>query len=648
MAFGKQLFWVLLSTLILSGCGGSGNSAATSSAVSQRTITTLAHLASYNVSLSNGRVYFSNSTTREIKSVAVSGGPIATHYHSNFDNFSQAIHQGNQIYALESSTGGKFASFSDTSEDVTSLSATQTNSSSTVDVLTDGNYVYWSEYDVTSFSSHVVKVPVIPTGQSPISPNGASTDLLVNFSLTGVARIAMDGTNLFVLEGNTGNLYKVDLSNRQVSTIALAVVPVSVYPTPLVVAGGYLYALANNETVLKIDETTGATLVIATALAGSALKSDGNAVYWLESQPVGVIGSVFRSYTSETGHFANIASTVSYVYDFCIVGGQLWWLEAGDTLALSLTVQKVPVTGGMPVVVSSFANTINGNTNAFTYPYSVVGDSTNLYWICAAGILTMPQSGGAPAIVTENIYSRPFNYSLTLTNSSIIWGQSGYTGIQKISKAPQPVTPTVISQATFPTMPASLTSDTSSFYWTVVNAGTSTIVSWSYPSGPINNLGAFSGDVTRVFPHRTDLVLVKQTGYGYLISATPTSGGAEVELLNMASNLDSIPDVFVVNDVLYFTSSNVITGAGGVYAVDLNTGSQSTIASNVPYPNHLYVDQSKIYWSTFGPLGGGIYGKPLSGGTIESIFYSSYGCGDITGDSNRIYWACEDISSSGK
>jgi hypothetical protein len=647
----KNFALSLASVVTLCSCGGGGSGGTANTTASPRIITTLAHLGSYNVSVSNGRAYFSNNNTGEIKSVANGGGAITTHY-STFASFAQVIHQGAQIYSVNSSTSGSVIALPDNSFDVTRLSANQNSASSSVDVVTDGTNAYWSAYDGGALTSHIVSIPIIPTGKSPVAPpNGASTDLLINFTLNGVARIARDGTNLFVLEGATGNLYKVNLTTRQVSTVATAIVPVSTYPTPLVAAGGYLYALANNTKILQINENTGTSTIVATAnsVNGSAIKSDGSAVYWLDLQATGLI---FRSFSSQTGQITNITApfpATTIVYDYCIASGQLWWYD--DSVPSMVTIKKVPVIGGIPVAVSSFAFNLNGNIAAYTFPYRVVSDSTNLYWITNSGIFTLPQTGGVPTIVTSNLTNAPYNYSMALTSSSIIWGQSGNTGIMEHPKVPNPVNPTIISQGTFPLTPYNLTADASSLYWAVQNPTLpmqSTLFSQSFSTGVISNLGTSSNIIYNIFPYLNSIYLVRKTPSGYTISTISTAGGAEVTLLSLISNVEAISYIFVTNNILYFTSSNTISGVGGVYALNLATLSKSTLASNVMYPNQLYVDNSNVYWSTLGPLGGGIYRTPILGGTVESIFYNNYGCGSITGDSTQIYWACVDIDTTNK
>lgn len=635
---------IILFTILLQACGGGGGgggggAAGGSSAptlVTSHPIMILAQMPSgggFNVTLDNGRVYFSNYNTGEVKSVAVTGGEIATHY-KMFAAFGNVIHRGNQIFALQTQTAGELLALPDTAVDMSTLSANQNASSRTEDTVNDGTYVYWSEYDLAALTSSVWRIPLTPTGSSPIDPvSGASMDKLIGFTLNGKTRIALDGNKLFVSESGTGNIYKVDLATRQATTLTTAIAAGStVMPIPLTAASGNLYALINGTTIVQINETNGGkTAITTTATLASRVKSDGNAIYWWETPPP-TGAAQLRQYSSQTGLTTNLAIFPGYsitpVYDYDIVGGQVWWLRP-DSLG-NVLVQHVPVSGGTPTTVTTFNPVISVGSSVSMTPQLVAADATNVYWTSSAGTLTLPQTGGIPAYVTHH---DTFPSSITLTSSGIVLGGSFQTGITTIPKTAQPPAPTAVRQTVFPSMPINMTADTFSLYWATENFNptTSTLSSKLASNGAINNLGTMTGNITRAFPYMNALYFVKQTPTGYTVSYIPSNGGAEVVLI---SSNGQISDVFVANNIVYVV-------AGAVYAFNLSSQTLSTLVASRPNANRLYVDSNHVYWTEASPVGsatGGVYRTPLTGGAIETI-YSGYPSWEITGDGTRIYWA---------
>jgi hypothetical protein len=484
-------------------------------------------------------------------------------------------------------------------------------------------------------ASRVVRIPLIPTGASPISPNtGASTDILIN-TLNGFARIALDGGKLFVSEGGTGNIYKINLASGTVSTLATAIATPA-YPHtdvfPLAAAGGYLYAQANNTSIVEINETTGGLATIATAAANkymysNHIHSDGSAVYWNEMMGT-TPNWVIRRYVPQSAQLTDVVSVPmnDMNYDWSIVNGQAWWFS-GPGGASTALLQKAPVTGGPTTTVATLSTGGGG----------IVGDSTDLYYFTVdSHLVRMPQTGGTPVNISNYHYG---SNAVALTASSVVWGGNAVNGIMTIPKTAQPVVPTTISQATFPSMQTYMTADASSLYWTTENFNptTSSLSSWLVSGGPTNNLGTSDGNITRIFPYQNSLYLIRQTNTGWTISVLPNAGGSETVLVDSTTVLGEIPDAYVSNGVLYFTARDVLGGSGGVVALDLNTFKLSTLASGVSNPNHLYVDSSNVYWSTNGQSGG-VFRTSLSGGTVETIYVGNW-CWDIAGDNNNIYWA---------
>lgn len=510
--------------------------------------------------LSNGRVYFTDYNNGRLHSVSVDGGEIVTHYLST-GSPGNIVHLANQIFVLNTETAGILQSLPDTSVGITTLSGSRNISSNPEDIATDGTYVYWSEFDYGgAWSSQVLRTPLVPTASSPVNiSSGASTDKLITFPLQGIARIALEVNQLFVSEGVTGNVYKVDLSTGGVSTLASALSTGTLNKLPLAVTGGYLYAVVNGATIVQINKSSGGQTTVASGvIIDSKIKSDGNGVYWWEQQQTNL---VLRSLTSQTGQITNIVTIpATTIYDFYAEGGNVWWFDSSSSGNVS--VNKVAVSGGSAVTVATFDPTLG--TNNGMVPRAIAADATNLYWLGQINaILTLPKTGGTPAVVTREVNSTMS--AITLTSSHIVWGETyggRYGGVRKIPKAGQN-TPGTVWQVPFPSMPKHMTADATSLYWIEENFNpTSTSVSsMAVADGIVQNLGTLNGNGTRLFPYIDTLFIVKNTGSGYVISAMPRIGGAEVNVVTSNAPID---DLYVIGGILYFISYDV-------YAYNLNT-----------------------------------------------------------------------------
>jgi hypothetical protein len=237
------------------GCGGGGGGGVIPTPPPPRTIVSLAKVpggGAQTVSLSNNRIYFANYNRGETLSVPVDGGEIVTHYMSTGSPGS-VVHRTPQISILNTETSGTLQVLPENAEGIATLSVNQAISNSPQDIVADGTYVYWSEFDNgIAWSSRILRIPLVPTASSPIDiSTGASTDRLLPFDLQGVAKIARDGNQLFASEGVTGTIYKIDLSTGSYTTLTSGLSTGTLNRVPLAVAGNNLFAVINSNAGLN-------------------------------------------------------------------------------------------------------------------------------------------------------------------------------------------------------------------------------------------------------------------------------------------------------------------------------------------------------------------------------------------------------------
>lgn len=631
-----------LGLVSLVSCGGGGGG--TSPPPTPRSIVSLAKVPSggaQTVSLSNNRLYFANYNRGETLSVSVDGGEIVTHYMSTGSPGS-VVHRTPQISILNTETSGSLQALPETAEGIATLSVNQTISSSPQDIVADGTYVYWSEFDNgIAWSSRILRIPLVPTASSPIDiSTGASTDRLLPFDLQGIAKIARDGNQLFASEGVTGNIYKIDLSSGSNTTLASGLSTGTLNRIPLAVAGNYLYAVIdsngnafgqNGTSILQIDKISGNVTTVATGIiVDGKIKADGGAIYWWDQRGANV---VLRRLASQTGQITDLATiATATIYDFIVDGTNVWWFI--DASIGNVSIQSVPVTGGIPATLATFDATLG--TSYGMAPRAIAADSTSFYWLGQINaIMSLPKTGGIPAVLTREVNSAMT--ALTLTSTHLVWGENyggRYGGIRKMPKTGQ-TTPVSPWSAIFPSMSKHMTVDASTLFWITENFNPTSTGVFSTPvaGGPVQNIGTLDGNGTRVFPYIDALFVAKNTSGGYVISVMPKTGGVDTNVV--ISNVE-IVDLYVVDDVLYFIASD--GSSGSVYSYNLNTGQSIQLVQNRPSAKRLYVDTSHVYWSEANVASGGVYRVSRSGGSPETI-YTGRSSFDIVGDISRIYWA---------
>lgn len=76
--------------------------------------------------------------------------------------------------------------------------------------------------------------------------------------------------------------------------------------------------------------------------------------------------------------------------------------------------------------------------------------------------------------------------------------------------------------------------------------------------------------------------------------------------------------------------------SGGVYTIDLSTGTMSSVAPELTDPGPLAISSSTAYWIS--TLDGNVYSAPLTGGTPSTFANSQTGYLAIATDANNVYW----------
>lgn len=656
--------------LILGACngggGGGGSSTSTNSSNnnSQHTIVSLAKIDSgggFSLALANNRIYFTDYNDSEIHSVPVQGGEITTLLNYMHGSLNPLVHKNGTIFSLQTATQGGLYAIPDNVEGITTLSAMQKNGNSTQQIALSGSHVYWIEVDcnivssTNCYSSTIWRAPLTPTSTTPYSQyGGKTTDLVVNKVFIGISQFVMDGNILFVSEGETGNIYRVDVNTGNYTQIASGASLGALRAISLVVTNEWLFALlvepagGNHFKISRIDKITGSNITIATTATGSMsekIVSDTQGMYWWQSQSSTAVMDLKR-FDSVTAQVTTLASAPlaapnpNPMSQFFSDGINIWWIRyssvpVGLGFVNSYEIEYVPVTGGAVTNVASIDENVMGTVGALT------ADSTTLYWVGLSSFWKMPKTGGTPVSIPSGIFGKYIGSNkFVVTDTHFVWGENGLDAVRKMPKVGV-LDPTLLWQPTDRnSSPTAITADDQNIYWTTDDYDPAT-TNWSISvysrpilGGVTQRLGTISslGHATRIYQYDDTLLIIRDSLAGGGISKIPKVGGPETELI--ATNSDGLTDVFVKGGILYFLYS-------GLYAYDINTGNEITLNTDYfPDANRLYIDDSYIYWTEANRAfaSGAVRRVPLGGGAAETI-YSGNWSWDIFGDTKSIYWA---------
>ena len=543
----------------------------------------------------NGKIFFSDYNQKELHSVSVYGGEIKTHY-TEFDLSPWVVlHRGGKIYSLAASNGGSIYSISDTAEGITVLSQRQNLNGflggHVSDVFSDGQYVYWAESgsysgQLGSFTK-VLRASLTPQMGNPIELYcGCSTDALLP-DLAGIVHLALDGDRLFVSEGPTGKIYRVDLSTGGSTPLATVAAAQQTgrqnNGIPLVVTNDALFALVNEKDIVKIDKNTGAENVAASAafIMGGKVRADAGGVYWWES-------GTLKRLDSATGVVSNVSQESLYeVYDFYSDGADVWWF--GRTLTAEVALEHAPTSGGAPIKVGEFEWRF--------IPEQVFVKSSDIYWISAdAGLVKLSKSGGSPSTVTTDVGY--LSVPAVLTDDHVIFSL-WLGGVAKVPKTGQSAL-TKEWTAIWPSGPGDMAMDENHLYWLVQNINPNYVSLMRKPlaGGAAVELGTTTADAIHLFPYGDSIFVSEATATGGQLASFPKSGGPETVLL--VTDPARPVNIVVKDDLVYYNlECDIIEfcSVSGLYTYNLNTSVVTTLIPRT-FPFHgLHIDESYVYWT---------------------------------------------------
>jgi hypothetical protein len=643
---------LLLTVLSLAGCGagGAGDSSQNNNA-SQSTPHVISSLAkigtngAMELALSNGRAFFIDQNLSEIRSVPVDGGEIVTH--ANFSALQFVPKEGKVLIPRDRG----IYSISGTEVGISTLSALHSIAHQVSDVAMGTSSVYWSEYDGDAFGvSRIWRTPLITTSTTPISTiGGYTTDQVVDKVFSGIVRLVLDNTTLYVSESEAGNIYRINTLTGAMDQIASAISPGRYNTLSLAATTDWLFVLTVETVGLnsvrkltRINKITGASTEVTGPGLESFIAADSGHIYWWKFPPSGP-GRDLVQMDDATGQSRIIVQNrevqlqgTSAPYSD---GTNIWWfnsyflgpLRTSDNMAELWT---VPVAGGIPVMVKNFDPSFGPYTNYKT-PAWFQTDNSYVYWVSVfSEFWRVPKDGtGVPEkipVQESGVISR-----FLFAGDQFVWAD--LRGIRKMAKSGVNEI-TLEWEWSIPanSSPTTMTSDLDNFYWTTEDYNpVTTVIQTSIYAKPLVGgsqqlLGIVPGGHTnRIVPYQDSLLIARNSGSGGGISVMPKAGGTAVELLR--SDSDGLNDIFVLGDVLYIMFQ-------GVYSLNLNTGTLNTLSPIIPRGNRLYVDTNHIYWTENNGAGSGaVQRMPVSGGQIEPLYNGSW-CFGITGDAQKVYW----------
>ncbi len=620
-----HILFPLLAPALLAGCGGSGGTGSGGTPSPTRTIATLASSQSGGLDalfLSAGTLVFADYNEGGIFRVPAEGGDVTGLHWTGGGSAGHLIAAAGKVFFLATVTAGGLSSIPDNVEGITPLGGTYGRK---VDMSASLGRMFWCE-GPTVFSAPVTR---------------KSADAVSVFFQGGpgtVVRIAVEGSAVFVSEAPGGRISRIDLDTGDVTTLVSSLGAGS-GSIALVVTGNYLYALADNRNVHRIDKSSGTTTLIASHyMYFGGIRSDAGGVYWWEHDAVDLRLRRYADGSGEIDNLVTIPMNSDYLqadaFQFLCDGAHVYWITSISDIQvrrLSTTVpgsapEQVAVLDPLPLEVR------------YLYPSFIAADDSDLYWMSrgANAFIRLPKSGGTPVIVTRSFMGGSFAF---LDNAVLVGDMSG---IFRISKQGQPVP---ASEWSLPydssSIPVEATFDGDTIFWAVQNFYTSghpetDFDLYSIPStgGPVQVLANIPGDVVRLCPFADNLFLVRNNSVagesptGSVISTVPKGGGPELPIFGIEGAVPA--DLAVLDDKIYVTMDD------GIYVFDRGRGTLSLLAPGWGV-NRMYLDGSHIYWTEFRAGAGAVRRIPLSGGPVQFL-YDGLPCFRITGDAQRIYW----------
>jgi hypothetical protein len=644
--------------LSLAGCGAGDSSQSNNASQSTpHVISSLAKIGTNGgteLALSNGKIFFNDYNLGEIRSVPADGGEIVTHVVDSQLSPWQFVPVTGRISILNARTDGGIYSISDTQIGVSTLSARHPQTFTVSDIAVGTSSVYWSEYDGDAFGvSRIWRTPLITTSTTPISAiGGYTTDQVVDQVFSGIVRLVLDSTTLYVSESETGDIYRINTLTGGMDQIASAISPGRYNTLSFAASTDWLFVLTEEtaglnrvKKITRINKTTGASTEVfgpvqESFLPTNFIAADSGHIYWWQFPPSGP-GRDLVQMDDATGQSRVIVQNREVQLQGASApysdGTNIWWFNSYFLGPLRTSndmaeLWKVAVAGGIPIMVKNFDPSFGPYLNYKTPAWFQI-DNSYVYWVSEfSEFWKVPKDGtGVPEKIP--VQESGVIDTFLFAGDQIVWPD--LLGIRKIPKSGA-VGATLEWQTPANSSPYAITSDSNNIYWTTEDYNpVTTVIQTSIYAKPVAGgsqqlLGTVPGGHTiRITPYQDSLLIARNSGSGGGISVMPKAGGAAMELLSTDS--DGLNDIFVLGDVLYIMFQ-------GVYSLDLNTDTLRTLVPSIPYGNRLYVDANHIYWTEKTVWGSGaVQRMPVSGGQIEPLYNGSW-CFGITGDAQKVYW----------
>jgi hypothetical protein len=572
-----------------------------------------------DIFLSNGRIYYSDHYTGEIRSVSVNGGDVTVHYADTQLN-PQIVHASGKIFVLDyqdsfnSRASGGLLSMPENSEGLMRVRDLESNSlmwGYLWDLESDDTSIYWSD------ASKIFRT-------SAANPK-SSADVLFEGDPKSILRFVADSGILFASESLTGNIYRIDPQKGEVTRLVTYLGSGATDRLsggmPLMATGQYLYAI-DNSGIIRINKVNGDHMLVAapTYLMGDRICLDREAIYWWDTD-----GKVMelRRLDDQTDTPTTV-TTIPFTWDltkYYSDGANVYWFLHGHYNSQG-HIQKVPVTGGAAQTISSFDETLGSVQTEATF---VTGDETHLYWLgINNGVLKVSKNGGSPSVVSRQLAG---GIRLASYGKYLFYGSS--YEIDRIPKTGQVDLAVEWTPSSSDSKPSCLTADGNSLYWIDNDNSEFHVYSKNLSTGAVNMIGSFPGYALQIFPYKDVLFVSKKENGNGAITVIPKDGGTEEYLITKPITYydSSVPaGIFAVNNILYFSFS-------GIYSLNFNTKKTPKLLSDQSSVDQLYVDSAYIYWTQTG----GVYRMRLSGGKSQT-FYTGMGISGIAGDFEHIYW----------
>lgn len=252
------------------------------------------------------------------------------------------------------------------------------------------------------------------------------------------------------------------------------------------------------------------------------------------------------------------------------------------------TIMKVPITGGVPMTL----------TSGQTQPTDIVVDGTHAYWLNQDSVMKVPIAGGAATVLASG---QSYPHSIAVNATHVFWTNNDDQSVKKVGLGGGVAT--VV--ATFSNgYPAGIALDGTHVYWgnsdgSVLKVPLAGGTPSALATAPVGADGV-AVDATHVY-WTTSFALPS-------VYKVPLSGGAPTLLATVDLGGGNANGRIAVDAThVYWT---VDTTPGFVMKISRNGGAPTTIASNQVNPYSIAVNATHVYWVSHDIVSSSIFKKP--------------------------------------